>query len=257
MKCKWQVTCILTALAMLCPAYSAAARLADEQAQLSVIMANRELWDWSNFVNQGLIVGFAAADIDCNGKMELIAAFTNPETKESGGYVWEVADDNSGLERRGETWTREQTYGDWLNQQTPACYVGDGKYWYVFDKQNWDEEGNLTGRSEYALALYDDPEWGKTLHVQFLGNESYNYDDAGNQHISYEDGNGAYLTAEQYAHERLGVRHFQGFAPKQAKFSFLTYDKDNVQKWQNLTDAERTKKLRQTFRAFRVSSYSS
>lgn len=250
-----KIAAVLTALALAAvyPFSAPAMTLPDEAEQVAVMVAHRDLWDWSWMAENGrCIVGFSAADLDHDGQMELIATWRDNETEQGDAHVWEVDADREGLTRAGPNWTRDQYYGDWIPNQDQPCYVVGGIYWYVFDQSYLSEEDSssgsrLAGYGQYGLSLQPDD----LLWVVPLGHVDIHYDDGGHRAESYEDGFGGSLTEEEYYHGRL-ERHFPGGRKYCAHFHFHTYGAYDLDQWKFMDEETLRKKLLDTFHAFSV-----
>lgn len=182
--------------------------IAPAEAQIALLVANRD--QWYPVENYYVPYSYAVADLDQNGRLELLITVCMGTGFFSENAAWEVNATGDGIVSCGDIFDTYESQVDLGYAQTDVYYDGAGIYYYMvsdYIRNGW----AFNATEKYALSLQDGQLQAR--HLASYGCE--NFED-GSQSITCYDASGAEISQEEY--EQIEATVFAELIPMTASF---------------------------------------
>ncbi len=188
------------------------------ETQKQILEANRSLWEFTEPYDSPWFYTFA--DLDHNGRLEVIAATTQGSGIYTYGRLWEVLPDGSGIRNCYHENTEIEGPDDWpeIVLDSLPCYY-DAKtdcYYYVCE--------GIT-RNGYAYQFYGwYALWMKSgiAAWEYLAGKEVTWDEQGAEHVSCQDAAGNSITEQDY--DTAVERRFAGMTKTEQHLAWIQVD---------------------------------
>ncbi len=232
------------ALATLVPIGEAAwyGPAADAQAQVELIAECRERWEPEEcFMMSSL--GFTITDLDHNGRLEILVSDFGGTGLYTYTSAYEVNEDRTDLTQCLKNWSEERSEGDWMGAVEVNAYTNgiDGIDWYVIP--DYLRAGRESTLSIAAVSLQEG-----VLYEKPIALADTMFDDEGNEHTSYQNGDGATVSEEEF--NRAEETVFAGSQRARVPFNWIVYYGDEYNQWRILGAPTIAAMLYETYETF-------
>ena len=198
---------------------------ADATAQVNLIAECRQKWEpESAYLGT---IGFMAADLDHNGRLEILVS----EFGGTGMYtytdVYEVNENRTDLVQCRKDWPEERSERDWMGPAEINAYSNDmdGIDWYVLS--DYLRNGRESMLSVAAVSLQNGVLCERPIA---LLNTIFN--DDGKEHTSYQNGAGATVSKTEF--DRAEETAFSGSTRARVPLPWLMYHGKEYEHWKIL-----------------------